>query len=200
MAKQDRDQAEADFIAELHAKLPADFRPKGNLFVFVDEAHRTQTGKMHAAMKQLLPEAMFIGFTGTPLLKRDRETSIETFGSFIHTYKFDEAVDDGASWQETLHDAYLELKDEFGSVWSGLDDAERRTLAAIAISPDPLKKKVLEDLQLARSTARDARDRLVEGGYVHGEPGGLELVDPLLALWVLNGRQGLVESSVRSAW
>jgi len=107
---------------------------------------------------------------------------------------------DGTSWQGALHDAYLELKDEFGSLWSGLDDAERRTLAAVAISPDPLKKKVLEELQLARSTARDARDRLVEGGYVHGEPGELELVDPLLALWVLNGRQGLVEPSVRSAW
>jgi type I restriction enzyme R subunit len=90
-----RDEAEADFIAELRAKLPADFRAKGNLFVFVDEAHRTQTGKMHAAMERLLPGAMFIGFTGTPLLRRDKETSIETFGSFIHTYKYDEAVADG---------------------------------------------------------------------------------------------------------
>ena len=90
-----RDEAEADFIAELQAKLPTDFRAKGNLFVFVDEAHRTQSGKMHEAMKELLPGAMFIGFTGTPLLRRDKETSIETFGSFIHTYKFDEAVDDG---------------------------------------------------------------------------------------------------------
>src|SRR5436305_1799244 len=92
--EESRDEAEAEFIAELHAKVPADFRAKGNLFVFVDEAHRTQSGKMHAAMKRLLPEAMFIGFTGTPLLKRDKETSIEAFGSFIHTYKFDEAVDD----------------------------------------------------------------------------------------------------------
>lgn len=90
-----RDEAEAEFIAELHARVPTDFRAKGNLFVFVDEAHRTQSGRMHAAMKRLLPEAMFIGFTGTPLLKRDKETSIEAFGSFIHTYKFDEAVDDG---------------------------------------------------------------------------------------------------------
>ena len=50
---------------------------------------------MHEAMKELLPGAMFIGFTGTPLLKADKETSFETFGSFIHTYKFDEAVEDG---------------------------------------------------------------------------------------------------------
>jgi type I restriction enzyme R subunit len=46
-------------------------------------------------MKELLPEAMFIGFTGTPLLKKDKKKSIEIFGSYIHTYKFDEAVTDG---------------------------------------------------------------------------------------------------------
>lgn len=90
-----RDEAEDDFIKELQARIPKDFAAKGNLFVFVDEAHRTQSGKMHRAMKQLLPDAMFIGFTGTPLLKTDKATSIETFGSFIHTYKYDEAVADG---------------------------------------------------------------------------------------------------------
>ncbi|WXF92389.1 HsdR family type I site-specific deoxyribonuclease [Curtobacterium flaccumfaciens pv. flaccumfaciens] len=92
----DEPEADADdFIAELNAALPNDFRAKGNIFVFVDEAHRTQSGKMHRAMKHLLPEAMFIGFTGTPLLKADKATSIEAFGSFIHTYKFNEAVADG---------------------------------------------------------------------------------------------------------
>lgn len=89
------DEATAEFIEELHATIPKDFKAKGNIFVFVDEAHRTQSGTMHTAMKALLPDAMFIGFTGTPLLKADKATSIETFGSFIHTYKFDEAVADG---------------------------------------------------------------------------------------------------------
>ncbi|MGC4105361.1 MAG: HsdR family type I site-specific deoxyribonuclease [Thermomicrobiales bacterium] len=94
-SERNRDEAESAFIRELNAKLPPGFRAKGNIFVFVDEAHRTQSGSMHRAMKALLPNAMFIGFTGTPLLKADRMTSIETFGSFIHTYKFDEAVADG---------------------------------------------------------------------------------------------------------
>jgi type I restriction enzyme R subunit len=89
------DEADDEFLKELASTLPADFKAKGNLFVFVDEAHRTQSGKMHRAMKQLMPEAMFIGFTGTPLLKADKMTSIEIFGSFIHTYKFDDAVRDG---------------------------------------------------------------------------------------------------------
>lgn len=93
----EKSQAEADgeFIEELNSKIPAGFSAKGNIFVFVDEAHRTQSGKMHTAMKKLLPGAMFIGFTGTPLLKADKATSMETFGSFIHTYKFNEAVNDG---------------------------------------------------------------------------------------------------------
>jgi type I restriction enzyme R subunit len=89
------DEAGDDFIRELSTRIPAGFSAKGEVFVFVDEAHRTQSGKMHQAMKALLPGAMFIGFTGTPLLKADKATSIEAFGSFIHTYKFDEAVRDG---------------------------------------------------------------------------------------------------------
>jgi type I restriction enzyme R subunit len=66
----------------------------GELFVFVDECHRTQSGKLHRTMKALLPNAVFIGFTGTPLLKQDKQTSLEVFGKYIHTYKFNEGVDD----------------------------------------------------------------------------------------------------------
>jgi type I restriction enzyme R subunit len=84
------------FIADLKRSLPPGFSPKGNFFVFVDECHRTQSGKLHEAMVELLPEAMFIGFTGTPLLKSDKRRSVETFGPYIHTYKFDEAVEDKA--------------------------------------------------------------------------------------------------------
>jgi type I restriction enzyme R subunit len=82
------------YIAELKRVLPPGFAPKGNLFVFVDECHRTQSGDLHDAMKAILPNAMFIGFTGTPLLKADKQKSIEVFGRYIHTYKFDEAVKD----------------------------------------------------------------------------------------------------------
>lgn len=67
----------------------------GQLFVFVDECHRTQSGKLHRIMKAMLPGAVFIGFTGTPLLKKDKATSLEVFGKYIHTYKFNEAVEDG---------------------------------------------------------------------------------------------------------
>lgn len=84
-----------DFIKEIQNSIPKDFKAKGELFVFVDECHRTQSGELHDAMKLILPNAMFIGFTGTPLLKADKQKSIEVFGGYIHTYKFDEAVKDG---------------------------------------------------------------------------------------------------------
>jgi type I restriction enzyme, R subunit len=67
----------------------------GEVFVFIDECHRTQNGKLHRAMKAVMPNAVFIGFTGTPLLKQDRATSLEVFGGYIHTYKFSEGVEDG---------------------------------------------------------------------------------------------------------
>ncbi len=62
--------------------------------VLVDECHRTQSGKFHKAMKSLLPNAIFIAFSGTPLLKQDKKTSQEVFGNYIHCYKFNEAVSD----------------------------------------------------------------------------------------------------------
>ncbi|GAA9205044.1 HsdR family type I site-specific deoxyribonuclease [Helicobacter pylori] len=62
--------------------------------VLVDECHRTQSGKLHNAMKSLLPNAIFIAFSDTPLLKQDKKTSQEVFGNYIHCYKFNEAVSD----------------------------------------------------------------------------------------------------------
>ncbi|HBA65654.1 MAG TPA: restriction endonuclease subunit R, partial [Methylococcaceae bacterium] len=89
------DAATDEFIEELKKALPSDFCARGDLFVFVDECHRTQSGKLHEAMKSILPQAMFVGFTGTPLMKKDKKKSVEVFGPYIHTYKFDEAVADG---------------------------------------------------------------------------------------------------------
>lgn len=80
-----------DFIKELEEN---PVQTIGELYVFVDECHRTQSGKLHLVMKTMLQNAIFIGFTGTPLLKQDKKTTLEVFGSYIHTYKFNEAVDD----------------------------------------------------------------------------------------------------------
>jgi type I restriction enzyme R subunit len=83
------------YLKQVQEKLPNGFKPKGNIYVFVDECHRTQGGMLHEAMKAIMgDDVMLIGFTGTPLLKTDKKNSLETFGTYIHTYKFDEAVQD----------------------------------------------------------------------------------------------------------
>src|SRR5580692_11431513 len=91
------------FIKDLEGK-PS--KTVGEVFVFVDECHRTQSGRLHRAMKAMMPNAVFIGFTGTPLLKKDKATSLEVFGGYIHTYKFSEAVED-----EVVLDLVYEARD-----------------------------------------------------------------------------------------
>lgn len=101
----------ADFVQKLGATTPrllcalihkfdaADLKGEppsihGRFYVFVDECHRTQGGNMNKQMKRWLADALFLGFTGTPLLRKDRQTTRDVFGTYIHTYKFHEAVAD----------------------------------------------------------------------------------------------------------
>lgn len=89
-------QSDVDlYVKELEKSLGSDYEAKGNIVAFIDECHRTNSGKLHKAVRTLMPNATIIGFTGTPLLKKDKQTSREVFGEFIHTYKFDEGVEDG---------------------------------------------------------------------------------------------------------
>ncbi|GAA7272701.1 HsdR family type I site-specific deoxyribonuclease [Helicobacter pylori] len=126
--------------------------------VLVDECHRTHSGKLHNAMKSLLPNAIFIAFSGTPLLKQDKKTSQEVFGNYIHCYKFNEAVSDKVvldlnyearsveqyiSSPEKL-DEYFELKTQ------NLNDAAKTEL-----------KKKWVDLQKVFST-KDRLARIVQ--------------------------------------
>ena len=101
----------ADFVQKLGAATPrllcalihkfdaADLKGppptvQGRFYVFVDECHRTQGGDMNKQMKRWLPGAVFVGFTGTPLLRRDKQMTRDVFGTYIHTYKFHQAVAD----------------------------------------------------------------------------------------------------------
>ena len=93
--KENADEQDIEkYLQDLKNSIPTDYQSKGDIYVFVDECHRTQSGKLHDAMKQFIPNALFIGFTGTPLLKNEKMTSQEIFGKYIHTYKFNEAVND----------------------------------------------------------------------------------------------------------
>lgn len=161
------------YIEEIRKNLPKDFRAKGEIFVFVDECHRTQSGKLHEAMKTLLPDAVLIGFTGTPLLNSDKRRSIETFGPYIHTYKYDEAVKDGV-----VLDLRYEARDIDQSITSpdkvdqwfeaktrGLTDVARAqlkqrwgTMQKVLSARDRLEK-IVADILMDMET----RDRLKSG-------------------------------------
>ncbi|MBZ9859699.1 type I restriction endonuclease subunit R [Mesorhizobium sp. CA12] len=124
------------FIKELESE-PS--KTVGEVFVFVDECHRTQSGRLHRAMKAMMPSAVFMGFTGTPLLKKDKQTSLEIFGGYIHTYKFGEAVED-----EVVLDLVYEARDVDQSL--GSEDKidqwfEAKTKALNDWQKDELKKK-----------------------------------------------------------
>ena len=135
-----RKKSVEQFLKELRESLPKNFKAQGDFVVFVDECHRTQSGLLHIGMKEILPDAIFIGFTGTPLLVKDKKTSLEVFApGYIHTYKYDEAVADNVvldlryeardidqtiTSQEKI-DEYFEAKTR------GLNDAAKAKLKAL---------------------------------------------------------------------
>ncbi|PAU95374.1 restriction endonuclease subunit R [Aliifodinibius salipaludis] len=155
-----KDEGEYEsYIKEIRQNLPKDFKAKGDIYVFVDECHRTQSGKLHRAMKTILPDAMFIGFTGTPLLKNDKKTSLEVFGPYIHTYKFDEAVEDNVvlDLRYEARDIDQKITDQesidewFEKETEGLNDVAREelmkrwgTMKKLLSSKDRLQKIVYD--------------------------------------------------------
>lgn len=171
---EDSDDADIDdYVKDIDQYLSHDFQPKGEFFVFVDECHRTQSGKLHRAMKTRLPNAMLIGFTGTPLLKSDKQRSIETFGPYIHTYKYDEAVEDSVvldlRYEARDIDQNLASQEEidqwFEDKTSGLTDAAKArlrqhwiTMQNVLSSRERLGK-IVADIVLDMSE----RDRLKNG-------------------------------------
>ena len=134
----------------------------GEVFVFVDECHRTQSGNLHRAMKALMPNAVFIGFTGTPLLKKDKQTTIEVFGKYIHTYKFSEGVEDGVILdlvyeardinqrlisQESV-DEWFELVSKDLNEWQKDELKKRWGTVQVVRSSEPRMRKIIQDIIL----------------------------------------------------
>ena len=161
------------YVDDLKSHMSGGFQVPGEIFVFVDECHRTQSGKLHRAMTAILPGATLIGFTGTPLLKSDKRRSVETFGPYIHTYKYDEAVDD-----KVVLDLRYEARDIDQSITSeakidqwfdlktkGLSNLARAqlrqrwgTMRKVTSSRDRIEK-IVDDILIDMET----RDRLKSG-------------------------------------
>ncbi len=93
-------QGNVDIITTVINKFEAAARERvkddnPNVFVLVDESHRSQYGAIHAKMRRVFKNACYLGFTGTPLLKKEKAT-VRKFGDFIHKYSMRQAVADGA--------------------------------------------------------------------------------------------------------
>ncbi|MGE9111220.1 type I restriction endonuclease subunit R [Escherichia coli] len=114
-------------------KLPECVNTSPDIIVLIDEGHRSQGGENHVRMKLALPNAAFVAFTGTPLLKEDKTTN--KFGPIVHAYTMQRAVEDRAVtpllYEERIPD--LEVNDRAIDAWfdritDGLSEAQKADL------------------------------------------------------------------------
>jgi type I restriction enzyme R subunit len=124
-----------------------------NIFVLVDESHRGQYGELHAKMKKALPNGCFIGFTGTPVMKKDKNT-IERFGGLIDTYTIEQAVKDKAVVPLLYEGRHVDQKVDAESVDAWF---ERITEDLTREQKADLKKKCASTDQLNRAQQKVMR-------------------------------------------
>lgn len=163
-----------EYLEELQAviaqKYGNHFSVKGdNIFVFVDECHRTQSGRLHEAMRAIMgKEVMLIGFTGTPLLKKDKgdpynavkSMSERTFGPYIHKYLHKQAVEDKV---------VLDLQYEYRNVEQELMSKENvdMKLAALTAGREltPEQKLMVEERWATMERIYSTKERIERIGY-----------------------------------
>ena len=135
-----------------------------NIFVLVDESHRGQFGELHAKMRQALPNACFIGFTGTPVMKKDRNT-IDRFGGLIDAYTLEQAVQDKAVVPLLYEGRHVDQKvdsealdDWFERITAPLSDEQKSDLKKKFSSSDQLNKAEQKVMRIAWDVSEHFRD------------------------------------------
>lgn len=108
------------------AQKPSDpiLSKNGNIFVLIDEAHRTEYGRFNANLRRALPKACLIGFTGTPIPK-----TVHYFGNYIHCYKMPQSVEDGATVPILYESRLADLEFDV-DVWARFSDLDEKALSA----------------------------------------------------------------------
>lgn len=144
------------FETAARSKISAEGR---DIFVLVDESHRGQYGINHDMMRAVFKHGCYIGFTGTPLLTRDKTTAAK-FGGFIHKYTMRQAVEDGAVVPLLYEGRVVELDqdrdiidEDFDDLTEGMTDAEKRDLKANMSRRDEVFKVRLRLKRIARDIA-----------------------------------------------
>lgn len=147
-----------------------------NIFVLVDESHRGQYGELHAKMKKALPNACFVGFTGTPVTKKDKNT-IERFGGLIDTYTIEQAVEDKAVVPLLYEGRHVDQKVDseavdawFDRITSTLSADQKGDLKRKFSSSDQLNKAEQKVMRIAWDVSEHFRDNW------HGTPCKAQLV------------------------
>jgi len=136
---------------------------RDDIIVISDEAHRTQAGKLARNMRLALPNASFIGFTGTPLFKNDHITS-RIFGSYVSCYDFKRSEEDGA----TVKLVYENRGEKLGIARLDLNDRIANAIDLAELDPDQellLEKLLGKDYEVI--TADDRLDKLSEDFVEH---------------------------------
>jgi type I restriction enzyme R subunit len=132
------------------------YSDRDDIIVISDEAHRTQAGKLARNMRVALPNAAFIGFTGTPLFKHDNLTK-RIFGSYVSKYDFKRSEEDGA----TVKLVYENRGEKLGISKLDLNDRIADAIAKADLDPDKealLEKLLGQDYEVI--TADDRLDKL----------------------------------------
>lgn len=165
---------------------PTDFVDNdNNIFVLIDEAHRTQSGDANMMMNKILPKACQIAFTGTPLMKKvpdrlvgkemSKSQSIEKFGGLIDEYTISEAEKDGAVLPLIYQGRFVDQKidkiaDKFYERLAGrFSESERKDFAKKCISSSVLE----ETSQRIEMIALDVNDHFVKNFQNTGLKGQL---------------------------
>ena len=142
-----------------------------DIFVLVDESHRGQFGELHAKMRQALPNACFIGFTGTPVMKRDKST-IDRFGGLIDAYTLEQAVQDKAVVPLLYEGRHVDQKvdsealdDWFERLTARLSDEQKSDLKRKFSSSDQLNKAEQKVMRIAWDVSEHFRDNWHQTPY-----------------------------------
>jgi len=145
--------------------------PDADVFVLVDESHRSQYGTVHARMRQVFPQACYIGFTGTPLLKKEKSTAAR-FGGFIHKYTMRRAVEDGAVVPLLYEGRMAELAVDqdaidtwFERVTAGLTDEQKLDLKRKFSQAEAISRADQRVQMIAYDIGTHYRDNLQGSGF-----------------------------------
>lgn len=154
-----------------------------NIYVMVDEAHRTQYKHLANNMRTALPNAFYVGFTGTPIEKEERDTR-RTFGNYIDTYTIDQSLEDDTTveilYQGRLADIHLEGTDldvVFDQVFAEYSEAEKAEI----------KKRYAREQDLAE--AEDRIDRVAADIVDHFET---DIARPFKGMVITTSKQAAI--------